>query len=178
MAEEKKSSNKTVIIILLIVIVLLLVGVGLFFVLNAKNKPAEGGAKLTSDGTIPYAVNVGVVKENENLADKLKEGTSNRIPLHFATGAYSKDGENFTCVLGNPQGAQYDMYFDMYSDSTLSEQIYISGLVAPGSQIESFKSSKTFPKGNTDVVLVITTVEDDHKTLHLQTMVALTLVVE
>lgn len=176
MAEEKKSSNKKLVIILIVVIVLLVAGGAAFLLLNGK-KPAEQGT-LTSNGTIPYAANVGVVKENEDLAEKLKEGTGDRIPIHFATGANSKDGENFTCVLGNPQGAQYDMYFDMYSDSTLSEQIYISGLVAPGSQLESFKSNKKFPKGNTDVVLVITTVEDDHKTLHSQAMVALTLIVE
>lgn len=176
MAEGKKSSNKTVVIILVIIIVLLLAGGATFFLLN-KSKPAEQGV-LTSEGTIPYEVNVGIVKENEDLAEKLKEGTGDRIPIHFATGATSKDGENFKCVLGNPDGAQYDMYFDMYGDTTLSEQIYISGLVAPGSQIESFKSNKKFPKGNTDIVLVITTVEDDHKTLHSQTMVTLTLVVE
>lgn len=176
MAEEKKSSNNKVIIILIIVIVLLIAGGVTFFILNGK-KPAEEGT-LTSDGTIPYAANVGMVKENEDLAEKLKEGTEDRIPLHFSTAATSKDGENFKCVLGNPQGAQYDMYFDIYADDECTDQIYISGLVAPGSQIEQFKSKKKFPQGTQDVVLVVTTVKEDHKTLHLQTRVALTLVVE
>lgn len=177
MAEEKKSSNKKLVIILIVVIVLLVAGGAAFLLLNGK-KPAEQGT-LTSNGTIPYAANVGVVKENEDLTSKLKEGTENRIPLHFATAAQSKDGENFTCVLGNPQGAQYDMYFDIYADDECTDQLYVSGLVPPGSQLESFKSNKTFPKGTTqDVTLVVTTVEDDHKTLHMQTRVALTLVVE
>lgn len=177
MAEEKKSSNKKIVIILIIVIVLLLAGGAAFFILNAK-KPAEQGA-LTSDGTIPYAANVGVVKENEDLANKLKEGTEDRIPLHFSTTAISEDGENFKCVLGNPQGAQYDMYFDIYADGDCTDQIYVSGLIPPGSQLESFITNKKFPKGtNQDVTLVVTSVEDDHKTLHLQTRVALTLVVQ
>lgn len=175
MAEEKKSSNKTVVIILIIVIVLLLAGGATFFLLN-KSKPAEQGV-LTSEGTIPYEVNVGIVKENEDLAEKLKEGTGDRIPLHLSTTAQSSDGENFKCVLGNPEGAQYDMYFDIYADEDCTDQIYISGLLAPGSQLEGFKSKKTFPKGTQDVVLVVTTVEEDHKTLHMQTRVSLTLIV-
>lgn len=177
MANETKSSNKKIIIILVIIIVLLLAGGAAFFIINANKKPAEQGA-LTSDGTIPYAANVGMVKPNEDLAEKLKEGVEDRIPLHFATTATSKDGENFKCVLGNPQGAKYDIYFDLYADEECTEQMYISGLVPPGSQIESFKSNKKFPKGTQDVVLVVTTVEEDHKTLHLQTRVYLTLVVE
>lgn len=176
MAEEKKSSNNKIVIILLIVIVLLLAGGAVFFIMN-REKPAEQGA-LNSDGTLPYAANVGMVKENEDLAQKLQEGTEDRIPLHFSTGAQSSDGKNFKCVLGNPHGAQYDMYFDIYADEDCTDQIYLSGLVAPGSQIESFESNKTFPKGTHDVVLVVTTVEDDHKTLRLQTRVVLTLIVD
>lgn len=175
MAEETKSSNKKnkkILIILIIVIVLLLAGGAVFFALNAKDKPEE-----SQTGVIPYEQNIGVVKPDEDLAEKLKEGTENRIPLHFATSAVSTDGENFKCVLGNPDGAQYDMYFDMYADDACTEQIYLSGLVPPGSQIENFKTNKVFPKGSTEVTLVITTVEEDHKTLHIQTRVALTLVV-
>ncbi len=175
--EKKKKSKKVPVIIISAIAAASVAGGATWFFMNNK-KPAEEQGKLTSDGTIPYAVNVGIVKENEDLEAKLKEGTENRIPLHFATVATSKDGENFKCVLGNPGGAQYDMYFDMYADSEMKDQIYISGLVPPGSQIEEFKTNKKFPKGNTDIVLAITTVEDDHKTLHLQTFVALTLIVE
>lgn len=174
MAETKKSSNRTVIIILIIVIVLLLAGGATFFILNA-NKPAE---ETTSSGGIAYEANVGMIKPNEDLAEKLKEGVGDRIPLHFSTTAVSSDGENFKCVLGNPDGAQYDIYFDIYADNDCTDQIYLSGLIAPGSQLEGFTSKKTFPKGTQDVVLVITQVEDDHNTLHLQTMVTLTLVVD
>lgn len=177
MAEEKKSSNNKVIIILIIVIVLLLVGGVTFFILNGKTAEEQGA--LTSEGAIPYAANVGMVKENEDLAEKLKEGVGDRIPLHFSTTAISEDGENFKCVLGNPQGAKYDMYFDIYADGECTDQLYVSGLVSPGSQLESFKTNRTFPKGtNQDVTLVVTSVEDDHKTLHLQTRVALTIIVQ
>lgn len=178
MAEEKKSSNKTVIIILIVVIVLLLVGGAVFFVINANKKPEESG-QLTSDGTIPYEVNAQIMGSSPNWNDSiLQDAQEALIPMHFSAGAESKDGENFTCTLGNPPGALYDMYYDMYSDSTLSEQIYLSGLVAPGQEITQFKTNRKFPKGETNVVLVFTTVADDHKTLVGQAMVEFRLVVE
>lgn len=177
MAEEKKSSNKTVIIILIVVIVLLIAGGAAFFLLN-KDKPEEPG-QLTSDGTIPYEVNAQIMGSSPNWnASILQEAQDALIPMHFSAGAESKDGENFTCTLGNPPGALYDMYYDMYSDSTLSEQIYLSGLVAPGQEITQFKTNRKFPKGETNVVLVFTTVADDHKTLVGQAMVEFRLVVE
>lgn len=175
MAETKKSSNRTIIIVLIIVIVLLLAGGAAFLILNGRNKSAEGAE---TSGGIAYETNVGMVKPNEDLAEKLKEGVENRIPLHFSTSAVSSDGTNFKCVLGNPDGAQYDIYFDIYADDECTDQIYLSGLIAPGTQLEGFTSKKTFPKGTQDVVLVVTQVEADHKTLRLQTRVALTLVVE
>ncbi len=169
MAETKKSSKKTIIILLIVIIVLLLGGGAAALILlngDGEESQAEG---------IRYETNVGMVKPNEDLAEKLREGSEDRIPLHFSTNAVSKDGTNFECVLGNPDGAQYDIYFDIYADAECTEQIYLSGLIAPGTQLESFTSSKTFPKGTHDVVLVITQVEDDHKTLRMQTSVYLTL---
>ncbi len=177
MTTEKRSSNKTVIIILIIVIILLLAG-GVTFFIMSRNKPAEE-SKPTNDGTIPYEVNAQIMESNANWNDSiLQEAEDNLIPMHFSAGAESKDGENFTATLGNPPGALYDMYFDMYSDSTLSEEIYLSGLLAPGQEIRQFKTNRKFPKGETNVVLVFTTVDKDHKTLVGQAMVEFRLVVE
>lgn len=178
MAEEKKSSNKKIIIILIIVIVLLVAGGVTFFILNGK-KPAESGT--TSGKQIPLEVNAGVLdpdKMKEWNESALKEMEDNQIPVAFSPTATSSDGENFSCEIGNPPGAKYLMYLDMYADTSLEEQVYLSGLLEPGQGITSFKTSKTFPKGETDIVLVLTTVQDDHQTIVAQTMVALTLVVE
>lgn len=172
MAESKKSTNKAV-IILLVVIILLLIGGGATAAVLLLGRDDSG--ETSQPGGIKYETNVGMVKPNENLAEKLKEGTENRIPLHFSTAAASTDGTNFKCVLGNPDGAQYDIYFDIYADGACTDQIYISGLIAPGSQLESFAANRVFPKGTQDVVLVVTQVEPDHQTLRLQTRVSITL---
>lgn len=175
--ETKKSSNKTIVIILIIIIMLLLVGGGAaaFVLINNANSGESSDSEALGAGGIGYETNVGMVKPNEDLAEKLKEGTEDRIPLHFSTNAISSDGENFKCVLGNPDGARYDIYFDLYADADCTEQLYLSGLIAPGTQLEGFVSKQKIPEGTHDAVLVVTQVEDDHKTLHLQTMVVLTL---
>ncbi len=180
MAEEKKSSNKTLIIVLIIVIILLLAGGITAFVLMKADKPDDGQGKLTPGGQIPMEITAGVLdpdtleKWNE---EALKEAKDNQIPISYSPTANSVDGKNFACVIGNPEGAPHYFYVDMYSDTTLEEEIYLSGLIEPGRGLTSFTTNKTFPQGETDIVLVITTVEDDMKTIIAQTMVYLTLVV-
>lgn len=167
----KKPLKKQVPIVLIGLIVLLLTGVAVFFVLNTGNA-VEGSESDTSG--IRYEPNTTAIKGGSVGSDV---GAGNRIPLHFAAGATSSDGENFACTLGNPHGAAHDIYFDIYADREFTEEIYLSGLVAPGTQIESFKSGKKFPDGTTDVLVVITTVDDDHETLLMQTTIVLTLIV-
>lgn len=167
MAEEKKSPKSGVLIIILIAILLLLAGaVPVYFVIR-DSLPVEESS-VTGGNVIPSEVQTG---ESLNVQD-------NQIPISFDPIARSTDGENFTCAIGNPAGAKYDMYLDMRADGALEEQVYMSGLLKPGQGITRFKTSKKFPKGNTDIVLVFTTVADDHKTLIAQSMMVLTLSVE
>lgn len=175
MTEEKKSSNKTVIIILIIVIILLLAGGATFFILNANKSPES---ESTGGKQIPLEINAGVLspdKLKEWNESALQEMEDNQIPMIYSPTATSTDGVNFECEIGNPAGAKYYMYLDLYSDTSLEEEIYLSGLLEPGKGITSFSTSKTFPQGETDTVLVFTTVQDDQKTIVAQTMVYLTL---
>ena len=177
MAEEKKkSSNKTVIILLLIVIILLLAGVAAFFIWNAT-KPSES-ENNTGGKQIPLEITAGVLspdKLKEWNEEALREMEDNQIPMIYSPTATSKDGVNFECEIGNPAGAKYYMYLELFPDTSLDEDVYLSGLLEPGKGITSFSTSKTFPKGETDAVLVLTTVREDKQTLVAQTMVYLTL---
>lgn len=179
MAEEKKSSKKLIIILIIVIVLLVAGGTAFALVMNAKNKPAE--SETTSKKQIPLEVNAGVMNPDQ-LAEwnesVLAEMEDYEIPVAFSPTATSEDGENFTCEIGNPPGAKYLMYLDMYSDATLEEEVYLSGLLEAGQGITSFKTSKKFSSGETDIVLVFTTVQDDRATIVAQTMVALTLVVE
>lgn len=179
MAEEKKSSNKRIIIVLIIVIVLLLAGGITAFALINANADKPGEVTNSAGGKqIPLEVNAGVLNPDQ-LKDwnesALKEAQDTQIPVSFSPIATSTDGENFSCEIGNPPGAKYYMYLDIYSDTKLEEEVYLSGLLEPGKGITSFKTNRPFPKGETDTVLVLTTVQDDMQTIVAQTMVVLTL---
>ena len=177
---EKKSSNK-IIVILLLIIILLLIGGGVtaFVLLNNSDTGDDlPSAPVTSGRQIPLEVNAGVLPPDQLKAwneSALAEAQDTQIPVSFATAATSTDGVNFTCQIGNPPGAKYYMYLDIYADATLEEEVYLSGLLEPGKGITSFTTYRAFPKGNTDAVLVFTTVKDDMQTLVAQTMVELTL---
>ncbi len=176
MTEEKKSSKKTLIILLIIVIILLLAGgITAFVLMKADKEPTES---TTGGKQIPLEVNAGVLNPDKlkNWNESaLQEAQDTQIPISFSPTATSADGTNFLCEIGNPPGAKYYMYLDIYSDTTLQEEVYLSGLLEPGKGITSFKTNRPFPKGETDAVLVLTTVQDDQQTIVAQTMVVLTL---
>lgn len=181
MTEKKNSGKKTIIILLVIIIALLVLGGAvLIFALNRSDK--ESGSQSESTGKqIPLEMTAGVLspdKLKEWNEQALKNMEDNQIPIIYAPTANSADGVNFKCDIGNPEGAKYYMYLDLYSDATLSEEVYLSGLIEPGKGITSFTTNKAFPKGETDAVLVFTTVRDDMKTIVAQTMVVLTLSVK
>lgn len=181
MAETKKSSKKTIIILLVIIIALLVLGGAvLIFALNRSDN--ENGSQSESTGKqIPLEVTAGVLspdKLKEWNEQALKEMEDNQIPIIYSPTAKSEDGVNFTCDIGNPEGAKYYMYLDLYADTSLEEEVYLSGLIEPGKGITSFTTNRAFPQGETDAVLVFTTVQDDMKTIVAQTMVVLTLSVK
>lgn len=177
---EKKSSNK-IIVILLIIIILLLIGGGItaFVFLNADRPDDEPYSLPTmKNGQIPMDITAGVLdikgikKWNE---DALKQAELDRIPIQYAPAANSVDGKNFACVIGNPEGSPRCFYVDLYADTSFEEEVYLSGLIPPGRGLTSFTTTREFPQGETDAVLVVTTVDDDMKTIVAQTMVYLTL---
>lgn len=181
MAEKtEKQSNKTLIIILIIVILLLIAAVGavLFFVLNKEEEklpqPGESGFQIQYDEA---AVALDEDSLRQQLAEAQKKAEEGQMALKYQNVAYSEDGTEFTCNIGNSEANSYDMYINIY-DSTLTKQILLTGLIPPGQGIKEFTSEIPFEPGNHEAVLVLTQVEDDHATMHAQVKVTYTLIVQ
>jgi hypothetical protein len=193
MAEEKKDSKSKVIIIVLIAIlvVILIAGTIIVVLLLQNNNNGEAGmnpidtssAAVTSSGgdnplILDYdnsavALNADeLAKQYNDLQKKVDEGT---VSLEFQNIAFSENGTDFTCHLANSDMNTEDMFFNIYKDGTFSEQIYLSGLLSPGQVIESFTSEIKFDPGEYEVVVLFTTVADDHKTMTSQTPVVIDL---
>lgn len=178
-AKENKSS-KTVIILLLIIIFLLLAGgiIAAVFLLG-KEDDVQSDDDISGRVTLPYEAGAVMMDEEslqkqvEAMHDQADEG----IGVRYKRVAVSNDGENFVTEIGNSISNSYDMYLDIYMDDSLEEEIYVSGLLQPGASIYEFKINKKLDPGEYESVLVFTQVEDDHATLHAQTMVYMTLLV-
>lgn len=142
--EEKKSKKK--ILLLLLLLLLIGTGVGLYFAFRDKD---------TDDGRIPYAEGVLLYGDSEV---KAAEGW---IGLTYNHQAFSKDGVNFSCLLTNDASNQYDMYFDIYADNTMKDEVFLSGLVRPGYSLQTIELNHALPAGSTMCYVVFNQVDTD-----------------
>lgn len=178
-AQETKKSSKTI-IILLVVLILLLIGgiVTVVVVLLNKDDTPETDSQPQGAFTLPYD-NGAVFLDEDSLQAQVdaafKQAAEGSMVLQFKNTAVSKDGTHFECEIGNAIENPYDMYINIYKDSSLEEQILLTGLIPPGSGIYEFDSEKPIFPGSYEAILVLTQVEDDHQTIHAQVSVVLTL---
>jgi ABC-type Na+ efflux pump permease subunit len=196
MAEEKKDSKSKIIIVLLIIVIVLLVagvGVGAIFIFGGQ-KPAneaqttapavtqapETEKKNDNPLVLDYDSSAVAIDEAslQNSLNKMKEKVADGyLNLNFKNEARSNDGVNFSCFLGNSDANTHDLFFNIYKDASLEEQIYLSGLIAPGSAVESFTSEIKLDPGEYSAILFFSSVDDDHTTMLSQVAVELKLVV-
>lgn len=147
-------------------------------------RPAPAPA-VEEGGTTPklgYAEGTTVVRDSDALqkavdemAEKLSKGS---MMLEYEADAYSADGQHFKGYLANAEENSCDMYFDMYADEALQDEIYLSGLVPPGQALDKFELSRKLESGDHTVYMAFTTVEADHATIRSQIMVTMTLHVQ
>ena len=187
-AQKVKKPSKTELIMLVIILVLLAAcGIALIMLLTPKNdvQPEETGVRSeknsTNEGIIKYdeaAVAFNADDLQEQLDEMQKKADEQQMALRYKKIAQSSDGVNFKCEIGNSAANKYDMYINIYKDPELTEQILLTGLIPPGSEITEFESEIPLESGTYNTTLVLTQVEDDHSTFHAQLMVVLDLVVE
>lgn len=178
-AQETKKSSKTIIILLIILIVLLIGGiVTVAVILLNKDDTPETVTEPQGGFTLPYE-NGAVLLDEDSLQKQVeamyKRAAEGSMVLQFKNTAVSKDGEHFECEIGNAIENNYDMYINIYKDSSLEEQVLLTGLIPPGSGIYEFESEKPIFPGTYEAILVLTQVEDDHETIHAQVSVVLNL---
>lgn len=174
----EKKNNKQLLIIIIIAAVLIIAGLVTVIVLllNKDEKPNQ--VDQPTGGLIDYQPGViGVDVDDFQAAfdQAVRDMQNSSIGIVFNNYAESSDGINFKCYLGNAAGNGKDVYFNIYKDSSFSEQILLTGLIPPGSGIDTFESEIDLEPGEYEAVLVLTKVDDDHSTILAQTNVQITL---
>lgn len=167
----EKNKKKKILITAAIILAVAAVGLGiaiLIIITEGEGNPDPPASYLV-DGKLGYDSAAIILDPNgfQQDADRLsQEVQDGYISLSHKGVAYSSDGVNFECYIQNNIDNKYDMFLNIYKDSSAQEQLLLSGLIPPGQGIDHFTSEIGLDPGEYKALLVITQVEDDHATLH------------
>lgn len=160
-AQAPKASNQKLIIIIGAIVIALLVTVIVVLLTRPATQPIV-------EGDVPkvgYAPGAKIMLDENALQAAVNEAQENakdgRIALQYKNNAYSKDGKHFTCHILNSARNKYDMFLTMFTDAGLTDQIFLSGLVPPGSGFEEITLDHELEKGEHTVYVVLTQVDED-----------------
>lgn len=158
-AESKKpsvQSGKTVVIAAIVVVVVVIAAA---FILLSR-----GGS---DDNKIGYASEAKVMLDQESLQAAMDEAMENAknsyVGLRYKNNAFSDDGINFECYIANSPSNLYDMFLTIYADAEMTDQVFLSGLVPPGSGFENLTLDHELEPGDHTVYVVLTQVDTDEE---------------
>lgn len=155
--EKQKKRSVTVILFALVLIVAVAGAVA--FALRSKpaEAPAEDGNKLqfASEGVTAL--------DEENLQSAVDElaKMKNPIAVYYSPGAYSEDGTNFICNIGNSPANKTPAYFALYTDAECTDQICLTGALRPNESFKTLTLDRALEKGTHTVYVAETLVDED-----------------
>lgn len=158
--ETKKASNKVLIAVGVIIIVLLAAVIAILLTRpSLTNIDDEGVPKLG------YATDAKVLLDQDALQAAVDEAQRNAkesmVALQYQNDAFSTDGKTFSCHIANAPANLYDMFLTIYADADLTDQIFLSDLVPPGSGFEEITLSHALESGDHTVYVAVTQVATD-----------------
>lgn len=161
--EAKKPLDKRLIAVIVGLIVVIMVMA--FFLLFRKDEIS------VNDNGVPrvgYAAEAKVMLDQDTLQaavdEALKNAENGNVALEYQNEAFSSDGKTFSCYIANAAENLYDMFLTIYADSALTDQIYLSGLVPPGSGFEEITLDHALDAGDHTVYVAVTQVDTDEET--------------
>lgn len=163
-AQTKKpsASNKKIVMIAAIVIIALLIVVIVLLTRPSQDASGDNGPK------IGYAADAKVMLDQDSLQAAFDEALQNAedgyVGLKYQNDAYSEDGINFKCYIANSESNIYDMFLTIYADAELTDQVFLSGLVPPGSGFEEITLDHALEPGDHTVYVALTQVDTDEET--------------
>jgi hypothetical protein len=125
-------------------------------------------SRASTDLGIGYATEATVMLDQDSLQAAMDEAMRNaeegNIALQYKDNAYSTDGSNFDCYIVNSAANAYDMFITIYADLDMTDELYLSQLVPPGSGFEHIKLEYPLDSGDHTVYVALTQVETDEET--------------
>lgn len=164
--ETKSKSNQKLLILLLAVLILMVGAVLVVVLLRGKDSPDNNSQQ------IGYSADAKVMLDQDSLQAAFDAAVENAargsIALQYQNDAYSTDGTTFTCRIINSKNNLYDMYLAIYADAELTDRLFLSELVPPGSGFEEITLDHALEPGDHMVYVALSQVETDENGNQLQ----------
>ena len=158
--ETKKPLDKRLIAVIVGLVVVIAV---LCFFLFFRQEPAT-----VDDGDTPrvgYATEAKVMLDQDSLQAAMDAAMENakdgNVSLLYKNNAFSKNGTDFECYIVNSAANKYDMFLTIFADAEMTDQLFLSGLVPPGSGFENITLDHALEPGDHEVVVAVTQVDTD-----------------
>ena len=152
-------------LIAVIVGLVLVIAVLCFFMFFRQK---EGSVEDGSTPRIGYETDAKVMLDQDSLQAAIDEAQENAkngmVALQYQNEAFSNDGKTFSCYITNAPSNLYDMFLTIYADAELTDQIYLSGLVPPGSGFEEITLEHPLDHGDHTVYVAVTQVDTKEET--------------
>lgn len=117
---------------------------------------------------IGYSGEASVILDQNALQAAMDEAMANAknnsIALLYKNNAFSENGTDFDCYIVNSAANKYDMFLTIFADEAMTDQLFLSGLVPPGSGFEHITLDHALEPGTHTVVVAVTQVADDEET--------------
>lgn len=126
------------------------------------------GATTISDGDTPrmgYASEATVMLDQASLQaamdEALKNASEKNVALWYRNSAFSDNGTDFECFVGNSSGNMYDAFLAIYADAEMTDLVFQSDLLRPGSAFESISLNRALGPGLNTVYVAVTLVDTE-----------------
>jgi len=169
-AETKSNKTTKVAIAVAAAVVAAAIGIGVFALTRRDDQDSNSGS-------IGYASEATIMLDEDSIqaaVDEAQENAKNgMVALQYQNDAFSSDGTTFSCYIANSPSNLYDMFLAIYADAELTDQIFLSQLVPPGSGFENITLDHALDAGSHTVFVALTQVdtnEDGQQVIKHQTM--------
>jgi hypothetical protein len=150
-------SNKTVLLAAAMVVIAIAIATAVIL-----------GMQKHTDSGIGYATEATVILDQDDLQAAMDAAMANakngNVALLYKDNAYSTNGTDFECYIVNSAANSYDMYLTIYADPEMTDELFLSKLVPPGSGFENITLEHPLETGDHVVYVAVTQVDTDEKT--------------
>lgn len=169
--------QKSPLLPILLVVMVIVVAIAAAVIVVTQNK---GSADDTEGGgnRIGYATKGVTAVTEDGLQKAVEEMYAHKDdePFHlwYKNAAFSENGKDFTCFLGNSADNTYDMYLQIFADAEHTDELFLSELIRPGTKFEQITLNRKLNPGNHTLYVGFTKVDDvdGEQIIHAQVFVA------